>query len=156
MDVTLRPATEDDEPFLYEIYKSAHSAELPADCMDANQRELILRMQFLAQQQSYAAQFPEAEDRIILADGREAGRWLVERMDSEIRAIDLALLPGYRNKGIGSLLLQDLMAEAAAAGKPLRLHVVKTNRAVRLYERLGIYKTGESGMHFSMEWSSNK
>jgi GNAT superfamily N-acetyltransferase len=156
MDVTLRPVTPDDEPFLYELYKWAHSVELPMDQLDANQRELIWKMQFFAQQQTYSAQYPRAEDKIILIEGRPAGRLLVERTESEIRGVDIGLLPEYRSTGVGSLIIQDLLAEAEATGKPFRIQVVKTNRAARLYERLGIYKTGESGMHFSMEWSPNK
>ena len=156
MDFTLRPVTPDDEPFLYELYKQAHDVELPLDQMDAGQRELIWKMQFFAQQQTYSAQYPKAEDKIILVQGRRAGRLLVERTENEIRGVDIGLLPEYRSTGIGSLVIRDLMAEAEATGKPFRIQVVKTNRAARLYERLGIYKTGESGMHFSMEWPPDK
>jgi GNAT superfamily N-acetyltransferase len=156
MDVTLRPVTPEDEPFLYEIYKWAHSAELPADYMEPGQRELLFRMQFYAQQQTYSAQFPMAEDKIILVNGRPAGRLLVERRESEIRGVDIALLPEHRSAGVGSLLIQDLMAEAKRAGKPFRIQVVKTNRAARLYERLGLYKTGEGGAHCAMEWLPDK
>lgn len=156
MDVRLRLATPDDEPFLYELFVYAHSQELPTDHLDANQRDLLLRMQFFAQQKTYSAQFPEAQDKIILVDGHPVGRILVERKESEIRGVDIVLLPEHRSTGVGTLLIQDLMAEAEATGKPFRIQVVKTNRAARLYERLGIYKTGESGSHYSMEWSPNK
>jgi ribosomal protein S18 acetylase RimI-like enzyme len=156
MNVALRPVTSDDETFLYELYQLAHSEELPADYLDAKQREILFRMQFFAQQQTYSAQFPKAEDKIILLDGIPVGRILVERQESEIRGVDIALLPEHRSTGVGTLLIRDLMAEAEAAGKPFRIQVVKTNRAAHLYERLGIYKTGESGTHYSMEWSPNK
>ncbi|HEX8088852.1 MAG TPA: GNAT family N-acetyltransferase [Blastocatellia bacterium] len=156
MDVTLRHVTPDDETFLYELYKWAHSAELPADHMDANQREFLFRMQFYAQQQTYGAQFPKAEDKIILVNGRPAGRLLVEQREDEIRGVDIALLPEHQSTGVGTLLIQDLMAEAGRAGKPFRIQVVKTNRAARLYERLGLYKTGESGAHYAMEWLPDK
>jgi ribosomal protein S18 acetylase RimI-like enzyme len=156
MDVMLRPVTPDDEPFLYELFVHAHSDELPTDHLDATQRELILRMQFLAQQGTYRAQFPKAEDKIILVAGHPVGRLLVERQESEIRGVDIALLPEHRSTGVGTVLIKDLMAEAEKTGKPFRIQVVKTNRAARLYERLGIYKTGERGTHYSMEWSPNK
>jgi hypothetical protein len=38
---------------------------------------------------------------------------------------------------VGTTLLKDLQAEAAAADKPLRIHVERFNRGLRLYERLG-------------------
>jgi GNAT superfamily N-acetyltransferase len=156
MDMKLRPVTPDDEPFLYELYQSAHSAELPLDHLDPNQRELIFRTQYSAQKQTYSVQFPKAEDKIILLDGRRVGRLLVERREDEIRGVDIGLLPEYRSTGVGTLIIKDLMAEAEMTGKPFRIQVVKTNRAARLYERLGIYKTGESGLHFSMEWTPGK
>ncbi|HVG22431.1 MAG TPA: GNAT family N-acetyltransferase [Blastocatellia bacterium] len=156
MDVVLRPATPDDEPFLFELYRWAHSEELPVGHLEADQQELLFRMQFFAQQQTYGAQFPQSEDNIILLDGRPVGRFLVERTANEFRGIDLALLPEYRGRGIGTLILKDVLAEAEATGKPFRFHVAKTNRAAHLYERLGMYKTGESGMHFSMEWDPDK
>jgi GNAT superfamily N-acetyltransferase len=156
MDVTLRPVTSDDEPFLLELYRWAHSEELPVDHLDASQQQLLLRIQFLAQQQAYGAQFPGAEDEIILIDGRRAGRLLVERREDEIRGVDIGLLPEFRSTGVGTLIIQDLLAEAEKAGKPFRIQVVKSNRAARLYERIGLYKTGESGTHYSMEWSPNK
>jgi ribosomal protein S18 acetylase RimI-like enzyme len=155
MDITLRPVTSDDELFLYELYKCGHSEELPLDHLDANQRELIWKMQFVAQQQTYSVQYPKAEDKIILLEGRRAGRLLVERTENEIRGVDIGLLPEYRSTGIGTLVIRDLMAEAEATGKPFRIQVVKSNRAARLYERLGISRTGEGGMHYSMEYSAD-
>jgi ribosomal protein S18 acetylase RimI-like enzyme len=156
MNITLRAATPDDEAFLYELYQWAHSEELPTSHLDASQRDLLFKMQFFAQQQTYNAQFPKGEDKIILLDGERVGRLLIERTESEIRGVDLALLPEYRNREIGSLLLKGLMAEAEAAGIPFRARVVKTNRALRLYHRLGLRITGESGMHFSIEWRPDK
>ena len=151
MDLTLRPVAPDDETFLFELYQHAHSQELPIEHLDANQREMIFKMQFLAQQQTYSAQYPGAEDKIILLDGQRVGRVLVERRESEIQGIDLAVLPEFQNKGIGSIIVRDLMAEAGATGRPFRISVVKANRAGELYKRLGLRITGESGMHFLME-----
>ena len=153
MDMTLRPVTPDDETFLFELYQYAHSSELPIEHLDKNQREMIFRMQFLAQQQTYSTQYPAAEDKIILLDGRRVGRVLVERRESDIQGIDLAVLPEFQNKGIGSMIVQDLMAEAGATGRPFRISVVKTNRAGELYKRLGLRITGESGLHYLMEGS---
>jgi ribosomal protein S18 acetylase RimI-like enzyme len=50
------------------------------------------------------------------------------------------------------MLIQELLDEAARAGKPFRISVVKTNPAVHLYERLGFKTTGDTGTQFLMEW----
>jgi ribosomal protein S18 acetylase RimI-like enzyme len=99
----------------------------------------------------YAAQFPEAAYNIVLLDAQPIGRLMVERGADEIRVIDISLLPVNRSQGIGTILLQDLIDEAGRTNRTFGLHVVQNNRAVRLYERLGLSVTGETGFHFKME-----
>jgi ribosomal protein S18 acetylase RimI-like enzyme len=77
---------------------------------------------------------------------------IVHRAPGELRLVDIALLPQFRNAGTGSALLQIILGEAAAAGQPVRLKVLKGNRAESFYHRLGFTKTGETEMHFEMEW----
>jgi ribosomal protein S18 acetylase RimI-like enzyme len=113
-------------------------------------------MQFTAQHQAYLGQFPAADFQIILWQERPIGRLYIERRTDEIRCIDIALLPEYRRAGIGTAVLQDLLAEAARAGKPFRLHVAKFNRARRLYERLGFMTLEDDGVYLFMEWSPDK
>jgi len=129
----LREVTPEDEPFLLEVYASTRIQELEGFGWDDNQKQAFIKMQFLARERTY----PRTDDRIIVLDGRPIGRMLVDRNEGGILLRDIALLTEYRNAGIGSRLIQDLMKEATAAGKPIELHVVSTSPAVRLYERLG-------------------
>ena len=66
--------------------------------------------------------------------------------------MDIALLPEHRGAGIGSAVLRGLLAEAAAAGKPVRIHVERLNPARRLYERLGFAPIEDKGVYYLMEW----
>ncbi|HXH12439.1 MAG TPA: GNAT family N-acetyltransferase [Alphaproteobacteria bacterium] len=154
--LTLRPIQPEDEGFLYEVYASTRRHELATLGWSVAQQDAFLRMQFTAQQRSYLAQFPAADFQVILWHGRPIGRLYLERRVDEIRGIDIALLPEYRQAGIGTALLQDLLAEAAHAGTPFRLHVAKFNRARRLYERLGFITLEDDGVYLFMEWSSDK
>ena len=77
---------------------------------------------------------------------------MVDRTEATILLRDIALLTEYRNTGIGSRLIQDLMKEATSAGKPIQLHVVASSPAVRLYERLGFCRTGEEAAYLEMKW----
>jgi predicted GNAT family acetyltransferase len=61
-------------------------------------------------------------------------------------------LPEHCTRGIGTTLLHGLQSEAAAAGKPLRLHVERFNPALRLYERLGFRQIDDRGVYLFMEW----
>jgi GNAT superfamily N-acetyltransferase len=93
-----------------------------------------------------------ADCTIILHYERPIGRLYIERRTDEMRGIDIALLPEYRRAGIGTAILQGLLAEAARDGKPFRIHVEKFNRARRLYERLGFTTLNDDGAYCFMEW----
>jgi ribosomal protein S18 acetylase RimI-like enzyme len=66
--------------------------------------------------------------------------------------VDITLLPEHCGAGIGTGILRDLLAEAAAAGKPVRIHVERQNPAWRLYERLGFAPIEDKGVYYLMEW----
>jgi ribosomal protein S18 acetylase RimI-like enzyme len=150
--ISLRPVTLEDEPFLFEVYADTRRDEMAQWGWDRAQQDMFLKMQFKAQHQSYELEDEETETKIILLEGKPVGRLIVNRTESEIRLTDIALLSEYRSGGIGTILIKDLFDEASRMGLPVRLHVLKNNRAIRLYERLGFKTTGESGMHFQMEW----
>jgi ribosomal protein S18 acetylase RimI-like enzyme len=90
---------------------------------------------------------------VILAGGEPAGRLYVARWEDEIRIVDIALLPEYRGRGLGTALLQGLIKEAEAAGKPLSIHVEMNNPARPLYDRLGFEEAGEFGVYVLMKRS---
>jgi len=155
-EVTLRPVTPEDDPFLFKVYRSTRAEEMAlTGWLDIEQRA-FLKMQFQLQRDSYKVQFPEAEHVIILSGGQPAGRMMVDRTrDDELRGVDIAVLPEFRNSGIGSFLINGLLAEAAAAGVPFRIQVERVNhKALRLYERLGFALQGETDTHISMEWAT--
>jgi ribosomal protein S18 acetylase RimI-like enzyme len=149
-ELVLRPETPQDEAFCFELYASTRKEELDAWGWPAEMRRAFLQMQFKACQ-GHRAVFPNADFRIVDLAGRNLGRIIVDRAATEFRLVDIALLPEYRNAGVGTALLRALLAEAASAGKPLRLTVRKGNRAARLYSRLGFVKTGETEMDDEME-----
>jgi len=150
--VTLRPASPDDETFLYELYCSTRADEIAAFGWDRAQQDAFFRLQFRGLQRHYQVQQLDVDSRIILQDGRPIGQLIVLRSDREIRLADIALLPEYRGSGIGSGLIGDLFVEARESRRPVTLHVEKSSRAVALYERLGFQRVDETGFHYKMEW----
>jgi GNAT superfamily N-acetyltransferase len=149
MNLCLRDATPDDEAFLFEVYASTRMEELAATGWDDNQKRAFLKMQFLVRERSYAL----VDNKIILLNERPVGRMMVDRGEEAILLRDIALLTEYRNAGIGSFLIRNLIEEAAAAGKPIRLHVVASSPAVRLYERLGFANCStEPVAYLEMKW----
>jgi ribosomal protein S18 acetylase RimI-like enzyme len=151
--ITLRPITPDDEEFLRQVYASTREEELALTDWDTAQKAAFVQMQFAAQHRYYQENYRQTTFDVILVDGQPAGRLYVARWAKQIRIVDIALLPEYRNAEIGSALLHELMTEAAAAGKPVSIHVERYNPALRLYTRLGFVPIGEHGVYLLMEWT---
>ncbi len=150
--ISLRLAQPPDESFLFQVYASTRADEMALVSWTADQKQAFLQMQFDAQRQSYALEFPEAVWQIVVEAGKPIGRLIVDRADDKILLADIALLPEYRNRGIGTLLLHELMSEAQQSGKPLHLHIETFNPAFHLYERLGFVKVGEIGIYWELAW----
>ena len=152
MAVTLRPKQDEDDQFLYEVYASTREEELALTGWTEAQKEGFLRMQYSAQTRYYQQVYPHMDYRIILNEGAPAGRFIVARLEKEIRLVDISLIRGHRGTSIGQELLHGLLDEARRAGKPVVLHVEHFNRARHLYERLGFRPAGDAGVYTRMEW----
>lgn len=150
--ITLRTALPEETPFLFQVYASTRFAELAPLGWSDEQAGMFLAQQFAAQQQHYQAHFADAAFLVILVNDEPAGRLTVARRPQETLVVDLALLPPFRGVGIGTQLLRGLLAEAAAAAKPVRLHVEKQNRALGLYRRLGFIPIEDRGVYWFLEW----
>ncbi len=151
--LVLRNAEPGDAEFLYRVYAGTRADEMALVDWTAEQKEAFVRMQFNAQRQHYQTYYPEAQYQVIQCDGGSAGRLIVDRSGPAVLIIDIALLPEYRNAGIGTSLMKDLLAEASGAGRPVVLHVETFNPAMKLYLRLGFVKTGEQGIYHEMTWT---
>src|SRR5260370_13013335 len=150
--ICLRSVTDADKDFLLELYQSSRGEDLRGLGWDEDRISEFLSMQHEAQQLFYQTDYLRAVDEIILIEGEPAGRLIVERREHEIRCVDLALLPGHRGAGVGTFLIQRLHEDARHANKPLRLQIIRFNRAVTLLQRLGVVRTSETGTHFQLEW----
>lgn len=150
--LSFRRIASEDLPFLYEVYASTREQELaPLPWSDA-QKEAFLRMQFEAQRRDYEQRFAEASFDVVVVDDRPVGRLYVDRRPEAIHVIDIALLPGHRNLGIGTSILRGLQREAADAGKRVTIYVEQSNPARRFYDRLGFMQIGDAGIHLLMAW----
>jgi ribosomal protein S18 acetylase RimI-like enzyme len=143
--IDLRAIVDGDAAFLYAVYASTRAEELaPLGWSDA-QRESFLRMQFEAQRRDYWSNYDTSRFHVVVCDGASAGRLYVECRHDELHIIDIAILPAFRNRGIGSVLIGRLFDEADDAALPVRIHVEYNNPAQRLYRRLGFEFFDETG-----------
>jgi ribosomal protein S18 acetylase RimI-like enzyme len=133
------------------VYASTRAEELAVVPWEDAQREAFLRQQFEAQDAWWRENYGGASFDVILVDGEPAGRLYVHRGPREIRIVDIALLPEHRGNGVGTGLLEKLLAEGDADGKSLTIHVERMNPALRLYERLGFSVVEDKGVYLFLE-----
>lgn len=151
--VRLRPVTDDDREFLIVLYGSVRAEELAMVRWEAGQREAFVRMQFDAQHAEYHRRNPNGTFDVIELQGRPVGRLYVDRRPTEIRIVDISLLPEFRGAGIGGALLAELIQEATVSVRRLTIHVEIANRAESLYTRLGFVEASRRGPYRRMEWT---
>lgn len=145
--VALRSAGPGDYEFLSRVYASTRAAELAPVPWSHEQKQAFLAQQFDAQAAHYAAHFADASFDVVVVDGERAGRLIVARRQDELKLIDIALLPEYRGRGIGTRLMAPLLAEADERGVNVTIHVERGNRARTLYERLGFVQISSTGVY---------
>ena len=133
------------------MYASTRQEEVAATGWPQEQIDAFLEMQFEAQHRFYHDNYNDTRWDVILVDGEPAGRLYVSRWPEQIRVVDIALVPEFRGRGIGTGLLEELIAEGAASDRPLRIHVEVNNPAMTLYRRLGFTPIGESGIYLELE-----
>jgi ribosomal protein S18 acetylase RimI-like enzyme len=81
--------------------------------------------------------FKPQSTKIIQADSRDIGLLQVQERVDCIYLCDIQLDCEYRNKGIGTSLIESVIRSAIVANKPVRLRVLRGNPAKKLYIRLG-------------------
>jgi ribosomal protein S18 acetylase RimI-like enzyme len=127
--------------------------ELALTDWDDGRKNAFIDMQFSAQDAYYREVYPDAEYLVVLLQDIPVGRLYVRRAGGEIRIIDLALLPEYRNRGVGTGLLREILTEGERGNVPVTIHVERMNPALNLYQRLGFRLVEDKGVYLFLRWS---
>jgi len=151
--ISLRAASPDDAAFQRALFETARVDASILAAWPEPARKVFLDQQFQFQSVHYARVHADADRLIVLVESLPAGRLIVDRASEGWCIVDIALLPAWRGQGIGSLLLQSVLAAAAHAGAPaVTLTVDLGNPARRLYQRLGFVTLEEVQPNAAMEW----
>jgi ribosomal protein S18 acetylase RimI-like enzyme len=149
-----RAATPGDEPFLFELYCAVRAHEFALLPLPEPLKQQLIQIQYAAQKDGYATEFPGSGFEIVLQDERKIGRIWIAHLADSFHLVDIAVMPEAQNSGIGSDLIRDLQREAQAAQKPVRLSVFRFNPgSLRFHERLGFKVTHEDEIQFYLEWN---
>ncbi len=143
MRYRLRPVTEQDKEWLYALKIDAYR--------DVVERQFGWWDEDL-QRRMFEDAWQPAAARVIVVSERDVGLLELANREGTLWIANIQLSSTARGQGLGSRIIQDLMGDARADGKPLRLRVLHRNdRARRLYQRLGFVQIGETDTHYEMQ-----
>lgn len=144
MNYVIRPLRQQDEPLLWQmLYEAAHlPQEADMTVQDAmNHPELFKYVKDwgLKGDMGFAATLVNSDVSVGAAwlrlfTGNNQGYGYIDDQTPELA---IAILPEYRNQGIGTQLITHLVAAAKLIYPSISLSTRKSNPALRLYQRLG-------------------
>jgi ribosomal protein S18 acetylase RimI-like enzyme len=156
MRVAVRPVVHADEPFLRAMLHEAIHVPPGAPRPPSD----IVHEPTLAK---YVDGFgSRADDQGLVAevDGEAVGAAWVRLLgggdpgygwvDDRTPELTIAVVPAWRGRGIGGLLIAELVVEIAGSHPAVSLSVDADNRARSLYERHGFVAVGTSGTSITM------
>jgi ribosomal protein S18 acetylase RimI-like enzyme len=149
---SLRPETPADAAFLAELFAAVRGKAFAALGWDDSTLRGFLATQQQFQARHYAAAYPGASNMVIMRNGKPAGRLILRRGASDIRVVDIALLPHHQGDGLGTALLRMVQEQAADLRATVSLAVSRDNPAHHLYRRLGFTETGGTEIVAEMRW----
>lgn len=149
----LRAETDDDLPFLMRLFASTREQELAPMPWSAEQKRAFLAGQFNTQRHHYRTYIANADYQVLEHNGAGAGRLYLDMRQTNLHIVDIALMPAWRGKGLGTAILTALQETGRARGIAIGIFVEKFNPALRLYRRLGFTKIADHDVYLEMEWT---
>ena len=139
MQIEFRLARVDDFQYCKRLYFEGMSALI---------EELHLDM--AAQVSGFSRQWSLDQVRIITRNASDVG-WIQTTIGDGVLFVAQLFIGGpFQGQGIGTEVMNRVIAEAENTNQTVSLAVVKTNPAVRLYERLGFHITHQDDRKFYM------
>ena len=147
MSPRLIPVSPSDYPLLFEIYVSSRAEEMKLAPWTDEQKHAFLESQFEAQDNHYHSIYPNGSYDLIKLEDQTAGRLYQAELDDEIRILDITVLPQFRNRGIGTFLLSEILETGKNKQKPVRIYLETYNPSQTLFTRLGFTAIADDGVY---------
>jgi ribosomal protein S18 acetylase RimI-like enzyme len=149
--VDRRPVAEDDRAFLLNLYASTRATEMAMVPWTEEQKQAFVESQFAAQLRGYADTYPDAVHEILSVSGELVGRVYLSREAERLQILDITIAPAARNRGIGTRVLREILAEADDAHKAVSVYVEPYNPSLRLFTRLGFAVASQEEFQLLLE-----
>jgi ribosomal protein S18 acetylase RimI-like enzyme len=89
---------------------------------------------------------------IVLFDGQPCGYLWVQEHNTYVHVHEIVVARAFQGRGIGTALIQQVLARAEGRQVPVHLGTLHANRAASLYRRLGFSEVGRTPTHLLFEW----
>lgn len=122
----LRPATEADYPYCYDLLKQ-------------NMFDLFSRHWGGWNPNAFREDFHAEDTTIVAISDRDVGFFSLRETDSELHLENIQLAPSVQGRGIGTAILERILQSNTS--KPIQLITFTDNPAISLYKRLGFEVT---------------
>jgi len=142
INLTFRIATEKDLEFLIWLRQETMAEHLKSAGMEVDEENFLSRIKH---------QFEHA--KIILVKNQKIGLLKLIETDTEIEILQIQIMPDYQNKGIGKDIIQSIIENSSIKKIPVKLSVLKTNKAQNLYKTLGFAIYDEDKNSYFMKTS---
>jgi ribosomal protein S18 acetylase RimI-like enzyme len=151
--LSVRPETAADEAFQFTLHESVKGAELALLPLAGPIRRQLLDMQFRAMTMSYRSSFPAGRFEIITLDEAPIGRLITDDRNGRLYIVYIALLPEWRNRGIGTALMTSVLDKPRRLGRTCEAIVAVDNQAsLLLWSRLGFVERGRDDANIVMQF----
>ena len=137
--IRLRPATEQDFPFLVRLRQLAMGPHRTAAGIPETEEQVHAKVR------------TDFEAAAIIVHRDEAiGLFKARRDSSPWSILQIQILPSWQGRGIGTCLVEQFVAQARTLGQEVELSVLKVNPALRLYQRQGFSIVSASTHGFTL------
>lgn len=139
LEITLRAATPADEAFLFDLRRATMNEHLKRAGEPTDEHAHWERLRY------------RYNDAYIVCCGMEKlGLFKFFRDPNEWTIVQIQILPTHQGRGIAAHLVDAFLREADDAHIPVTLSVLKGNRAINLYQRLGFQVVDTTGTSLQM------
>lgn len=102
---------------------------------------------------NYQEKYIPDEIDVIQLDGVDIGRLRIVRSAESIYIGGIQILPEFQNRGIGTVIVTDLIQESNSVGIPITLEVHEVNtKALNFYKKLGFVEVGREEGKLSLRY----
>lgn len=143
MNLQYRKASESDLDFLLDLRIKTMTEHYANSGLPTTEESALQRVLY---------QFEKAN--IISLDNEPIGLLKLNKESDKTEVLQIQIDPKMQGKGIGKIILEDIIEQAKTAQKRVILSVLKTNKAQNLYSSLGFKIVEENEHSYIMEFSN--